>query len=160
MTNLLSAKYIVTESFSEQKDILETWRWKIGMQTEIVYLTRNGDAILKTDLAEYLFLDTANGSLEKIANSSNEWDMFTGNEAALKDLLLVNAVDAFVAQFGDCPGNHCLGFKIPAVAGGSFAPENRYFLSITEHFSFTGYFHEQIVNLPDGSQIQFQVTDK
>lgn len=49
--------------------------------------------------------------------------------------------------------------KIPFVLGGKFETENLYARDVVEAMRFRGHLAIQIRDLPDGSQIEFQITD-
>ena len=157
MLLISSSKYIITEAL-EKSDVLETWRWKVGLDSHIIFLTRNGDAMLKKN-GEYFFLDTGSGEFQLFAHSDEQWNKQIQNSKTVNDLLLTQAVDAFVASNGDIPPTKSLGFKMPPIVGGSYSPENRYVMSAVEHFSFTGSFHKQIADLPDGTPIRFEIVE-
>jgi hypothetical protein len=53
----------------------------------------------------------------------------------------------------------CYGYRMLPILGGNYDGENREAMSAAGHLGFTGYMHEKIKNLPDGTQIKINFTD-
>jgi hypothetical protein len=54
----------------------------------------------------------------------------------------------------------CYSYKQPPVLGGDYTLENTCVLPITEHFGAYGSIHNQIKDLPGGSQVVIEVVKK
>jgi hypothetical protein len=58
------------------------------------------------------------------------------------------------------PGSgECYGFKRPPILGGGFTVENTAILPIHDYLACSGSIHQQLQNVPDGTEVQIEITN-
>ncbi len=132
-------------------DLLDDWRWLIGNTAHLILIAALGDAFLQETDGSVWWLDVGAGKFHKIAES----------EDAFKHAMAANVNDWFVPQLvGDLLAsgvtlgpNECFSFKKPPVFGGEYNPENMEPANLSVHFSLLGQIHQQVRDLPDGTQV-------
>ena len=72
---------------------------------------------------------------------------------------MIPVVEKLVASGRVLSPRQCYSYRILPVLGGSYKAEDRVLLPIREHLGAWGSLHRQIADLPDGSQVQIEVTD-
>jgi hypothetical protein len=142
-----------------ESDALASWRWKVGDSSQVVALSLSGDIFFKDGSGSVHWLDTGAGTTELIALSEVEFWAVLGDPSRAADLLLQQVVELFLQANGPFPPGKCLGYKTLPVLGGDYAGANRVLMPAAEHFAFTGDVHQQIKDLPDGTNIEFTVVD-
>ena len=140
-------------------DALASWRWKVGEASAVVALSLSGDIFYKDSSGHVHWLDTGAGTSEHLASSPSEFWTILANPDRAAELLLQPVVESFLQTYGPLPPGKCLGYRTLPVFGGDYSGANRVPLSTSEHFMFTGEVHQQIKDLPDGSQVKFSVVD-
>lgn len=142
-----------------ERDALASWRWKVGEASEVVALSLSGDIFYKDSSNHVHWLDTGAGTTERVASSQSEFWAILANPGRAAELLLQPVVEAFLRASGPIPPGKCLGYRTLPVFGGDYSGANRVLFPASEHFMFTGEVHQQIRDLPDGSQVKFSVVD-
>ena len=104
----------------------------------------------------YIF-DPETGSLEYLADSIENWaNAIINDYETLTGYLLAHE---WQEQGGKIPIKKRLIPKIPFVAGGEFVLGNLYLGDVIEAMKFRAYLANQIRELPDGTQIEFDIDD-
>ena len=133
--------------------LLEDWRWLVDESYAPVLITAWGDLFLRDRDGQVFWLDTQNGKLSRVAASpanfktlmqkpdrANEWFM----PQLVGDLMTVGIV---------LQDDEVYSCEIPTVLGGELAPDNIQPCNIYMHFSLHGQIHEQVKDLPPGTEI-------
>jgi hypothetical protein len=133
------------------------WEWKLGSRWTPIMFSVIGDVFIELDAKSVWWLSTATGSLEQVADSQDEFRQLLGTDRA-DEWFLPGLVDALLDQ-GKVPGSdQCYSYAIlPVFAQGSFSAENMNPVPASEHFSLTGYVHQQIHGAPDGANVEIKV---
>lgn len=102
--------------------------------------------------------DPETGERKPIASSIDEWIVWVmGDYAAVTGYPLAH--DWQVAH-GPLPPGKRLVPRIPFVCGGEFAIENLGLMSDVQSMRFRGLLASQLLDLPEGAQIEFEITDE
>ncbi len=149
--------------------LLDTWRWKTGAHAFLVAASTSGDLFFRERDGSIVWIDTGAGSMECIAETETDFHRklhsteFLGAEFCetefCENILLCSIVEEFLLNAGPLPPEHCMGYKTLPVFGGDYRGANRVAMRCSEHFGFTGYVHQSIDTLPDGSTARFSITD-
>ena len=104
-------------------------------------------------------LDIGAGTLEKLAASRDDFSRLIDEGDNSNQWLAIPLVDDLVAS-GLClqPGQ-CYGFKVPPILGGQYEVENCGVLSIPDYLGAYGSIHDQLRDVPDGSQVVLKVVE-
>lgn len=138
--------------------LLASWRWLIPNPMRLIARNAFGDLFLADSDGSIHWLDTAEGSLKKAAESETDF------QADLKlsdrqELYLAVEDTRLAASNGFVPkGDDCIAFDVP-LAGTINAAQKRkaYILDLYKHHAFLGDFHHQIAAIPDGTSVQLKV---
>ena len=131
---------------SNLREALKDWSWlKDTRELEIVSTTCLGNVILRDNTAAELILDVVAGEIRRFDDAERE--LLSGESG------FVAHMESHGLKLG--PGQ-CYGLKPYAIFKG-YAPENAYVATLAEYVSFMGSFHRQTHDLPDGTQVRFEV---
>lgn len=135
--------------------VLEDWRWLLGPDLQLWYVTKAGSALLRNPAdGSVHFLDVAAGTVERIAANVDGFKAAVVIPENLQRWLMRAVVDQMRGR-GIQPGtNQCFSFKQPPVLGGAITPENMELCDIAVHFSIAGQIHRQVKDLPPGTKIR------
>jgi hypothetical protein len=146
--------YLAKTTVSGER-VLDDWRWLIGPELQLWYVTKAGNALLRMPIDGSIhFLDTAAGSVEFLASDVAAFKAAVVQKENLQRWLSPAIVEG-QAAVGMTPGeNECLSFKRPPILGGRLAPDNFEVSNVEVHFSVAGQIHQQVKNLPPGTKIR------
>lgn len=97
------------------------------------------------------------GVLEYLANDIEGWaEAIVSNFEVLTGYSLAHQ---WQSLHGHIPANKRLLPRIPFIAGGEFTLDNLYLADSVEGMKFRAYIANQIKDMPDGSQIKFDIVD-
>ena len=150
--------YLLAHEEFDWPDILAGWKWLLPQgELSVLLMSRYGDLFLEFDDRSIHLLDVGNGSLEKVAEMSEDfWRKINQAESA-NDWLMIPLVDQLVAAGKTLGPGRCYSFIIPPVLGGEYSVENTASLNVQEHFGVYASIHDQIKELPDGAQVRLRV---
>jgi hypothetical protein len=150
--------YLLAHEEFDWPGILAGWKWLLPQgELSVLLMSRYGDLFLEFDDGSIHMLDVGNGSLEKVAeNSQDFWREIDGGESA-NNWLMIPLVDQLVAAGRALEPGRCYSFIIPPVLGGEYTVENTASLKVQEHFGVYASIHDQIKKLPDGAHVRLRV---
>ena len=145
----------LAETTAPSEQVLEDWRWLIGPELQLWYVTKAGSALLRspTDGSVH-FLDVAAGRLEQIASDAAGFKAAVVIPENLERWLMQSFVDQMTARRIQPGKNQCFSFKRPPILGGAITPENTQLCDVLVHFSIAGQIHQQVKDLPAGTKIR------
>ena len=149
--------YLIDQSGVDWSKTLASWAWLLPAEFTLWLVNRFGDLFLVQQDGSIWMLDIGAGTLTRVAQSREEFGnkLDAGNAA---EWLMIPLVDRLAdAGFVLQPG-HCYGFKTPPVLGGRYEVENCCQLSVGDYISGCGRIHEQLRNVPDGTEIRIKPT--
>jgi hypothetical protein len=136
----------------------EGWGWTGLTATRVVAQSPMGHLIVSDADDSYFYVDPDGMAIITLGTESEAQAHFASDEA--KQLWSGGAlVEEGKRRFGEPPAGSVFTIKPHAMIEGRYEPENLCVMSLDELIRFTGDLAQQIKDLPDGSQIQFEVTD-
>ena len=139
---------------AELTELAKDWGWLIDLDHQtLLSISPFGDLLLRDDTGEISLLDINLGILEYASTGGTD-------PASLFPIAFDDQIASGYRAAGLLlqPGK-CYGLKIPGVTGGSFEVDNIYIASVAEYISFTGNFHYQIKDIPDGTKVKIKVVN-
>ncbi len=139
--------------------LLEFWRWLLPGSLRPWFATALGDLSLVGPDGEILWLDVGDGQLQTVAASEDEFQRAVAdpdNNSLWFGAVLVDALRRAgkVLKPGECYSY----WKLP-ILGGEYDPANFRVYDVVTHFRVWGPIHEQLRDLPDGTQVVFKVVN-
>jgi len=150
----------LTVSFEhlDRAALIEDWKWLVGSALPIL-VTSVGDAFLQNDTDEVFWLITGSAELEKVADSYEEFQGKLQDNELINEWFLVPVVAQLKKQGVVLEQGKLYGFKQLPVLGGKYESDNFELTDIEVHFAISGQMNLKIKDLPDGTQVNFSVTE-
>lgn len=118
-------------------------------------VNRFGDVILVTADGRVSYFDSVVGEVRQIAASREDFASRAGDNAG--DWFMIPLVDACVAAGLVLQAGECYGYIISPALGGEYAASNVRPIPLAEHYALHADIHEQIKDLPDGTEVELRV---
>ena len=123
-----------------------------------------GGLFLEMQSGGVFWLDCPAGTLERVADSADEFNAYIESERTSEWLKQIEwwFLGPLVEKLRDAgkrplPGQ-CYGLlQLPIFVDGLYSIENVYVLPVREWLTLTGSLHEQICDLPDGAKVRFEI---
>jgi hypothetical protein len=133
---------------------LEDWAWLDPVSRLTASFTSAfGGVFLKGDDGALWFLDTLNGTLEKLWPDAAAFQAALANAYA-HDRIFMAALAQSAHEAGLIPGpTDILSFRTPPALGGAVALDNLEVSDFEVTLSFAGQIHSQVRHLPPGTDI-------
>ena len=151
------ANYIIDHRNIDWPTVLASWAWLLPEELTVWLMNRYGDLFLVFDDGTIHLLDIGNGSIEQLAKNRDEFVSKVDEDGNASNWLMVPLVDRLREAGKRLHADQCYSLIIPPILGGEYIVENTAILSITEHYSVYASIHQQIKDLPDGSQVALKV---
>lgn len=151
--------YLIDQADLDWSSLLEEWHWLLPPEFSVWLFTRAGDLFITLPGGSIHMLEVGSGELSLVAESRDDACAKIDEPGIAEEWLMIPIVDQLVASGCVLDPGQCYSYKVLPVLGGSYAPEGRALLPISEHFGAWGSLHHQIADLPDGSQVRIEVTD-
>lgn len=140
----------------EAPQLLEDWRWLVGVDHKPIIITAMGDAfVLNGKSGAISFLDTVEGKLKAIAPSLDSFYKRLNKDQGFVDEYFSTHLLKEARARGLSLGAHQVySYKQPPVLGGAQAADNIEASDLAVHFSMLGQIFQQVHNLPPGTKIK------
>ena len=136
----------------------EAWGWTGLTATRIVAQSPMGHLVLSDTEDGFFYLDPDGMAVIPLGHEAEAKAHLASAEA--KELWSGGALVAEAQKrFGEPPDGSVFTIKPHAMIEGRYEPESLCVMPLDELIRFTGDVAQQIKDLPDGSQIQIEVTD-
>jgi hypothetical protein len=132
--------------------VLADWAWLLPEELTVWLMNRYGDLFLVFNDGTVHMLDIGRGTVEQLAESRNDFALKIDEDDNASNWLMVPLVDRLIEAGKRLQAGQCYSFIIPPIIGGEYIMKNTTILSITEHYGVYASIHQQIKNLPDGTQ--------
>ncbi|MDN3650083.1 DUF1851 domain-containing protein [Reinekea marina] len=142
----------------DRTKLIEDWQWLVGSALPIL-ITSVGDAFLQSETGEIFWLITGSAEFEKVADSYEEFQGKLQDNELIHEWFLVPVVAQLKEQGATLEQGKLFGFKQLPVLGGKYEPDNFELTDIEVHFAMSGQMNLQIKDLPDGTKVNFSVTE-
>ena len=150
----------LTVSFDhlDRSKLVEDWQWLVGGALPIL-VTSVGDAFLQNESGEIYWLITGSAEFEKVANSYEEFQKKLEDNELIHEWFLVPVVAQLKEKDVLLETGQLYGFKQLPVLSGEYEPENFEPTDIEVHFAMAGQMNYKIKDLPEGTKVNFSVTE-
>ena len=139
------------------KAVNEGWGWTGLTAARVLAQSPMGHLVLSDAEDKFFYLDPDGMEIIPLGTEAEAKAHLASDEA--KELWSGGALVAEGhKRFGNPPEGSVFTIKPHAMIEGRYEPENLCIMPLDELIRFTGDVAQQIKNLPDGSQIQFEVT--
>jgi hypothetical protein len=147
-------------------ETIAAWKWLIPDPWKMVVCSMFGGIFFERNSGGVFWLECPTGDIRRVANSAGEFNAYLGgardNDWAkqVEDWFLIDFVGRLHCA-GKIPGpGQCYGLTIlPVFEGGTYSVENVFVISAREWLTFTASMHEQLREIPDGSQVTIKFVD-
>ncbi|MDQ3816439.1 MAG: DUF1851 domain-containing protein [Acidobacteriota bacterium] len=149
--------YVIDHQDFDWPVILADWAWLLPRDEFTIWLmNRYGDLFLVFEDDTVHMLDVGGGSLEKLAETRDEFCRRLDEDDNANVWLMIPLVDSLVEAEKILEPGRCYSFIIPPVLGGEYTVGNTATLPITEHYGVYASIHNQIKDLPDGARVRLR----
>ena len=150
--------YLIDHQYYDWAMLLSEWNWLLPYDYRVWWMNKFGDLFLMFEDGSIHFFDVPCGTIEKIADSVDEFYELVNEGANANYWLMIPLVDKLMEAGVTMTEGRCYCFKISPILGGEYSLENSATLSVDEHFRGNAYIYEQIKDLPDGAKVRLKVT--
>jgi hypothetical protein len=154
---MLLADYIIDHQNTDWATILANWAWLLPEEMTVWMMNRYGDLFLIFDDGSIHMLDVGAGTIDRLANDKDDFCAKIDQGSNANQWLMIPLVDRLVEADKLPSEGHCYSFVIPPLLGGQYSVENSVTLRIAEHYSVYASIHQQIKDLPDGTEVRLKV---
>lgn len=154
------ADYLIDQAGIDWHKVLAPWSWLLPPKFTLWLVNRFADLFLVLPDGTVHMLDAGAGTLTKLADSRDEFGAKIDEEDNANQWLMIPLVDKMVATGAVLGPGQCYGFKKPPVLGGDYTVENTVALPVWDYLGAYGSIHEQLKDVPDGSQVVLNVVNK
>ena len=150
--------YLINHQDFDWPALLADWAWLLPQDEFTIWLmNRYGDLFLAFEDDTVHMLDVGSGSLEKLAESRDEFRRRVDEGDNANEWLMIPLINNLVEAGKVLEPGRCYSFIIPPILGGEYTVENTATLHIAEHYGVYASIHNQIKDLPDGAQVRLRV---
>lgn len=144
---------IIPKDGLDLEGLLDDWRWLLPDSYTVILINRFAEFLIEDQAGNIYSLEPGAGMLRVIAKSRDELDAVFEDDERLADLLMAGPIEDCVEAGMQLSAGKCYGFKKPCTLGGEFDVSNYEVKSLLVYLSVMGQFHEQIKDVPDGTEI-------
>ena len=149
--------YIIDHRNVDWPTVLRGWSWLVPPMLTIWIMNRFGDLLIVLHDGTVHMLDVGCGTLKKVAESRDDFANKLDEGDKANQWLMIPLIDRLVAAGLILREGECYTYKQPPVLGGDYTVENACVLPIPQHYAAYGSIHNQIKDVPDGTQIEIDV---
>jgi hypothetical protein len=144
--------YLIDHRNLDWPSLLREWKWLVPGTFTVWMMNRFGDLFIVLEDGTIRMLDIGGGTLIKVADSRDEFAAKVDEDNA-NQWFMIPLIDHLIAHGLTLQEGQCYSFRRPPVLGGNYTVENTCVLPISAHYSAYGSIHNQIKDLPDGTQV-------
>ena len=142
-----------------REKLVDDWKWLIGESMLPITVTSIGDMFLQDADESIYWLVTGSAELTKVADSYDEFQNKLNNEELTNEWFLIPLVIDLKNAGLELEQGKLYGFKQLPVLGGEYTPSNFELTDIEVHCALTGQINYKIKDLPDGTKVNFEITE-
>jgi Domain of unknown function (DUF1851) len=141
------------------EELGRAWSWLLPEHYQPLLFSALGDMFFQVPSGEVHWLNTGTGEITKVAADQAEFRGHLDSELAL-DWFLPDLIDELAAK-GQVlePGQSYTFVRLPIFREGTYTADNLRRINAREHFGLTGRIHQQIHDLPDGTEVNIKLVD-
>ena len=134
-------------------DICSDWQWLLDNQYSPIIVSLSGDMFLADKNAVIIWLDTGNGQLKRIADSSEQFKLLLEDLDNIDEWLMASTVLDLIEAGISLKENQVYSYKTMPILSGDYSTENFDTTDISIHFSMTGQICKQVINMAERTRI-------
>ena len=139
--------------------LVEDWRWLVGEDAKPVLISSMGDVFFQESSGAVYWLLTGSAEYEKVAENSEQFQQKLDDDEIIREWFLVKIVSELKKNGIILEQGKLYGFKQLPVLGGLYVAGNFELTDIEVHLAMSGQMNFHIKDLPDGTNVNFDVTD-
>jgi hypothetical protein len=151
--------YLISHAGIDWSIALKSWHWLLPEEFTLWLVTRFADLFIVNGDGSVHMLDVGAGTLTRVAESRDDFGIKLDEGENANNWLMTSFVDELVATGLTLKPGQCYGFKTPPVLGGEYRMENVATLSIEDYLGGYGSIHEQLINVPEGTEVVLKVAN-
>ena len=151
--------YLIEQQGIDRGTFLSCWAELLPPSFTVWLVNRFGDVFAIYDDGSVHMLDVSNGTVQRCANSRDEFADLVDRDDNADHWLLLRLVDRCVAAGLTLSAGQCYAFKMLPFLGGEYTPGNVYAIAIESCYPFLADIFQQTKDLPNGSQVKIVVTN-
>ena len=148
--------YLIDQSGNDWAELLSGWSDSLPTSFTVWLVNRFGDVFALFDDGSIHMLDVGVGAVEPVANNRDHFAELIDVADNANNWLMIPLVDRMVEAGKILEEGRCYSFIIPPIMGGEYSVANTSTLKITEHYGVYASIHQQIKDLPDGTQVRLR----
>jgi hypothetical protein len=146
--------YLIDHAGFDWPQLLVGWARLLPSELTVWLMNRFGDLFLVYPDGSVHMLDVGAGRVERVADSRDDFRAKIDEGDNANQWLMIPLVDKLVAAGMRLGPGQCYGYKMPPVLGGDYTVANTCVLPIAEQYGFHADLHEQIKDVPDGTEVR------
>lgn len=150
--------YLIDHSEFDWNKLLAGWTWLLPPTFTVWLMNRFGDLFVITPDNRVHMLDIGAGVFLTLADSRDELSEKIDEQDNANSWLMIPLVDAAVAAGQTLAQGECYSFKLPPILGGQYTLDNVFVLEISKHFAAYASIHNQLRDVPYGTQVNIRPT--
>jgi hypothetical protein len=150
--------YTIDHRGIDWPSMLGDWSWLLPATLTVWTMNRFGDLFIVLDDGTVHMLDIGGGTLRKVADSRDDFTTKLDEGDNANQWLMIPLIDRLIASGFTLREGQCYSYKHPPVLGGDYNVQNTCVLPIGEHYAAYASIHNQIKDLPDGTEVVLKVT--
>lgn len=145
--------YLLQQDGIDWNRALQTWHWLLPGEFTLWMVNRFCDLFIVLEDGSVNMLDVSGGSLEKLAESLEEFTEKIDLDDNADLWLMIPLVDEIFNAGIHLKQGECYGFSMPTIVGGEYVLSNVAVFLICGYLAGCGKLHDQLKNVPDGEQV-------
>jgi hypothetical protein len=146
--------YLIDHASFDWPNLLAGWSRLLPVEFNVWLMNRFGDLFLLYTGGTVHMLDVGGGTVERVADSRDEFGAKIDEGDNANQWLMIPLVDELVGAGKVLKPGQCYGYIVSPVLGGDYTVENTNILPVAEHYGFNAMLHEQIKDLAEGAQVE------
>lgn len=143
----------------DRQALLEFWSWLIPGSIHPWFATALGDLYLVGPDTEIVWLDVGLGQLQTVAANEDEFQQLVADPDNYSLWFGAVLVDSLRRAGKLLKPGECYSYWTLPMLGGEYEPGNFRIYDVVTHFRVWGPIHEQLRDIPDGTQVVFKVVN-
>ena len=151
----------LTVSFKhlDRSKLVEDWQWLIGETALPILITSIGDMFLQETDGTIHWLMAGSAEYEQVAESYEEFQEKLKEDDLVDTWFVIPLVADLKENNIALEAGKLYGFKKLPILGGEYHIDNFELTDIEVHFALTGQMNFKIKDLPDGTPVNFEITE-
>jgi hypothetical protein len=149
--------YLIDQKGIDWQKAFESWLWLMPADFTLWLVNRLADCFVVLKDGAVHILDVGAGTFEKVAENRRDFENKIDEGENADNWLAIPIVDELVECGIKLKAGQCYGFKTLPILGGDYTADNFSPLAIADYLGAMGSIHEQIKDLPDGTEVDLKI---